>query len=67
MNVSSDLDLNLTRDDKTRVIPRRESAEGSHQWCVGGREAFMSAHLSMWDPSLALEMTEDGRAHFTLL
>jgi hypothetical protein len=66
MNVTSDLNLIPTSYNKTRVIPRREDAEGSREWCVWSQEVFMFTYLSMRDPSLALGMTEDGRPQFTI-
>jgi hypothetical protein len=67
MILNRNLNLIPTHENKTRVFPRREDAEGSHQLRMGGQEIFMFTHLLMWDPSLALRMTEDRRPQSAIL
>jgi hypothetical protein len=73
MILTRNLNLIPTRENKTRVFPRREDnasparIEGSHQLRVGRRKVFTFTHPSMRDPSLALGMTEGGRPQSAVL
>jgi len=73
MILTRNLILIPTRENKTRVFPRREDnvsparTEGSHQLRVGRREVFTFTHPSMRDPSLTLGMTEGGRLQSAVL
>jgi hypothetical protein len=73
MILTRNLNLIPTRENKTRVFPRREDnatparTEGSHQLRVGRRKVFTFTHPSMRDPSLALGMTAGGRPQSAVL
>ena len=50
------------RTTKTHVIPRRRDAEGSREHSYCQQKVFSHAQIGMIALSLALGMTNDGRA-----